>query len=123
MSKRVHSAFKKDNENKLSTSLSTAEMSGSIYRGRIEDYLIGKEIGKGAYAIVKYATHKPSNSKVAIKIYEKIKLNDAHKRNAVKREVEVLKKVDHQNVVKLFEVIDTIKHVSIIHYHFICSFT
>lgn len=34
-----------------------------------------------------------------------------HKRNAVKREIEVLKKIEHNNIVKLHEVIETIKTV------------
>lgn len=83
------------------------------YRGKIEDYSIGKEIGKGAYASVKSAIHKYTNSCVAIKVYEKIKLDDCHKRNAVKREIEVLKKLSHPSIVKLVESIETLKHVSI----------
>ena len=75
---------------------------------------MGKEIGKGAYAVVKFSTHKPSSKKVAIKIYDKVKLNDVHKRNAVKREIEVLKKLDHPNVVKLHEIIETIKQTFLI---------
>lgn len=75
--------------------------------------MIGKEIGKGAYASVKCSSHKPTNTKVAIKVYEKLKLNDSHKRNAVKREIETLKKVDHPKIVKLFEVIDTVKQVRV----------
>lgn len=107
--KRVFSAYKTE-DSKFNSSLSTAEPS-SMFRGRIEDYVIGKEIGKGAYASVKLCTHKPSGLKFAIKIYEKIKLNDVHKRSAVKREIEVLKKIEHINIVKLHEVIETIKHV------------
>lgn len=106
--------MKREIDNKLSNSLSTVEMSSSIYRGKIEDYSIGQEIGKGAYASVKSAIHKPTSSQVAIKIYEKIKLNDSHKRNAVKREIEVLKKTNHAHIVKLIEVIDTLKQVCFI---------
>lgn len=109
--KRVHSAFKNDFESKLN-STATQSYSNSIYKGRIEDYIIGKEIGKGAYAVVKTSVHRPTQGKVAIKVYEKIKLNDIHKRNAVKREIEVLKKVDFDNIVHLYEVIDTVKQVS-----------
>lgn len=98
---------------KLNSSLSTAETS-NIFRGRIEDYIIGKELGKGAYAIVNSCIHKPTNKKLAVKIYNKIKLNDIHKRNTVKREIEVLKKIEHQNIVKLHEVIDTLKQVIIL---------
>jgi len=37
--------------------------------------MIGKTIGKGAYAYVNIAIHKPSKRKMALKIYDKNKLN------------------------------------------------
>ncbi len=83
----------------------------SVFRGRADDYVIGREIGKGAYAIVKYGVHKPSGKEVAIKIYEKVKLLDIQKKNAVKREIAILKVVDHDNIVRLHEVVDTPKQV------------
>jgi hypothetical protein len=109
---RPKSSFKKyDTDNKLNeASLSTE---ASIFRGRIEDYAIGKEIGKGAYAIVKQANHKPTNRKMAVKIYEKSKLLDPQRKSSVKREIQILKKLDHVNIVKLNEVIDTAKQVRI----------
>jgi serine/threonine protein kinase len=63
---------------------------------------------------VKQAVHKPSGVRVAIKIYEKFKLMDPAKKTSVKREIHILKKLDHSNIVKLFEVIDTPKQVFII---------
>ncbi len=93
------------NEGSLSTEAS------SHFRGRIEDYAVGKEIGKGAYAVVKQALHKPTSRKMAVKIYEKVKLLDAQRKNSVKREIEILKKLDNMNIVKLIEVIDNSKQV------------
>lgn len=75
---------------------------------------MSKELGKGAYAIVKHAVHKVTNKKFAIKIYEKYKLLDPIRKNSVKREIEILKKVDHISIVKLHEVIDTSKQVFLI---------
>jgi hypothetical protein len=108
---RAKSSYKKPeielklNEASLSTEASNA------FRGRIEDYAIGKEIGKGAYAIVKQALHKLTNKKMAIKVYEKVKLLDTQRKNSVKREVQILKKLEHINIVKLNEVIDNPKQV------------
>lgn len=82
-----------------------------MFRGRIEDYIIGKEIGKGAYAVVKKAVHKPTNLKLAIKIYNKINLVDQHRKNSVKREIETLKRTEHTNIVKLHEIIENPKTV------------
>lgn len=84
-----------------------------MFRGRVEDYTIGKEIGKGAYAIVKQSVHKPTGKKLAIKIYEKLKLMDPLRKSAVKREILILKKLDHENVIRLYEVIDTAKQVKL----------
>lgn len=82
-----------------------------IFRGKIEDYKIIKEIGKGAYAVVKSAIHKATGVKYAIKIYEKYKLMDPAKKTAVKREIQILKQIDHKNIVKMYEVIDAPKQV------------
>jgi serine/threonine protein kinase len=84
----------------------------SVFRKRIQDYIIGKELGKGAYAIVKAGIHKPTNMKVAIKIFDKIKLMDPVKKTVVKKEIDILKITNHPNIVKLYEVIDTPKQVS-----------
>jgi len=94
----------------------------NLFGDKIADYLIGKEIGKGAYAVVRQAVHKPSGTKLAVKIYEKFKLMDSAKKNAVKREIEVLKKLDHPNIVKMFEVIDTPKQVKNLNFQFIYIF-
>ncbi len=79
--------------------------------GKMSDYTVGREIGKGSYAVVKQCIHKASGTKMAIKIYEKYKLLDSTRRAAVKREIDVLKKLEHKNILKLYEVIDGIKQV------------
>lgn len=42
----------------------------------LSDYIIGKQIGQGAYAVVRIGMHKKLNKKVALKIYEKEKIKD-----------------------------------------------
>ena len=81
------------------------------FRGKIEDYKFLKEIGKGSYASVKSAIHKSTGNKYAIKIYEKYKLMDPAKKSAVKREIQILRKIEHKNIVGLIEVIDNPKQV------------
>ncbi len=111
---RTKSSQKKtENEIRLNEGSLSTEGS-SHFRGRIEDYAIGKEIGKGAYAIVKQGLHKPTNRKVAVKIYDKVKLLDTQRKNSVKREIGILKKLDNQHIVKLMEVIDNPKQVTFI---------
>lgn len=51
--------------------------------GVLDKYQIGKPIGQGAYATVYVCYDKLSMKKYAIKIYQKVKLNDSMKRKAV----------------------------------------
>jgi tRNA A-37 threonylcarbamoyl transferase component Bud32 len=73
----------------------------------ISNYLIGKDLGKGAYAVVRHGIHKPSNRKVAIKIYEKSKFQEPNRLKNAYREVAILQKLDHPNIVKMHEFIET----------------
>lgn len=61
---------------------------------------------------MKQAVHKLTNIKVAIKIYDKFKLQDNVYRTAVKREIQVMQQINHENIVKLYEVIDCSKQVN-----------
>ena len=47
--------------------------------------MIGKQVGEGAYASVRVAIWTPLNKKVAIKIYEKKKINEPQRRRSVRR--------------------------------------
>ena len=77
----------------------------------IKTYEIGPTIGKGSYATVKLAVDTLSNKQVAIKIYDKKKLLDPHKLKNVKREISILSKVVHPNIVRLYTVIDASEQV------------
>ena len=78
-----------------------------IFNKRIEDYLITKELGKGSCAVVKLATHKKTKDKFAIKIYTKDFLLDPQKRSVVRNEINILKQLDNEHIMKLYEEIDT----------------
>jgi len=91
-----------------------SEASKEQNKGNIEDYAIGNQLGHGAYAVVKSGVHKESNRPVAIKVYEKYKLISSQRKNCVNREIRILKKLDHQNIVKLYEIIDTSRQLYLI---------
>ena len=91
--------------NNMST-ISSTTLSSKIFNGQIEDYLMTKELGKGSYAVVKLAINKYTREKFAIKIYKKENLLDPKKRNTVKNEINILKQLDHENIMKLYEVIE-----------------
>lgn len=72
----------------------------------LSDYQLGKQIGSGAYAVVREAVHKPTGEKVAIKIYDRFKLMDVQRKKSALREIKILSKLHHPQVVKLYESID-----------------
>lgn len=44
-----------------------------------------------------------------MKVYDKYKLNEKAKLNNVKREIDILRKIEHQNIVKFFYAFDDIR--------------
>eukprot|EP01022_Parablepharisma_sp_SALTPOND_P008027 TRINITY_DN135091_c3_g1_i1.p1 TRINITY_DN135091_c3_g1~~TRINITY_DN135091_c3_g1_i1.p1 ORF type:complete len:508 (-),score=40.44 TRINITY_DN135091_c3_g1_i1:1141-2664(-) len=78
------------------------------------EYEVGKQIGQGAYAVVKEATHKKTLVKYAIKVYEKYRLLDPQRKRSVNREISVLRKLMHPNIVQLHETIDTPKQLLLV---------
>ena len=85
-----------------------------IFNGKIEDYLITKELGKGSYAIVKLAVNKNDKKKYAIKIYSRESLLDPQKRNTIKNEINILKQLDNINIMKIYEEIYTPKYLYLV---------
>jgi len=71
-----------------------------------ELYKVGEEIGRGAFSVVKKGTHKKTSEDVAIKFIEK-KFVDKQDLMLLAREIDIMKKVDHANVLKLKEVFET----------------
>ncbi|KYB28377.1 MAP/microtubule affinity-regulating kinase 3-like Protein [Tribolium castaneum] len=74
----------------------------------IGKYKLLKTIGKGNFAKVKLAKHVPTGKEVAIKIIDKTQLNPSSLQKLF-REVRIMKMLDHPNIVKLFQVIETDK--------------
>ncbi len=80
----------------------------------LDDYIIGKTIGQGAYAVVRIGLHKETNSKVALKIYKKHKLEEPNRRKSVKREIKLMEKMKNEHIVALHEIIDIPKYVILV---------
>jgi len=73
---------------------------------QIEDvYNFEKELGKGAFSVVKLGVNKQTKEEVAIKIIEKKNVEqDLHR---LATEMQVLKSVDHPNIIKLKDIFET----------------
>ena len=80
----------------------------------LDNYQVGKVIGQGAYAVVRICHHRETLKKYAIKIYEKSKLNDSMKKKAVQREIISLRKIDHPNIIKMHDLIETQKQICLV---------
>ncbi|XP_035266343.1 serine/threonine-protein kinase MARK2 isoform X8 [Anguilla anguilla] len=74
----------------------------------IGNYRLLKTIGKGNFAKVKLARHVLTGKEVAVKIIDKTQLNSSSLQKLF-REVRIMKLLNHPNIVKLFEVIETEK--------------
>ncbi|XP_037076772.1 serine/threonine-protein kinase NIM1-like [Pollicipes pollicipes] len=67
--------------------------------------LNGEILGKGNFARVELATHSVLNAKVAIKIIDVDKVKEDYVRRNLGREVKVLSRLLHPNIVRLYETI------------------
>nr|XP_033785970.1 SNF-related serine/threonine-protein kinase [Geotrypetes seraphini] len=77
------------------------------YDGKIAGlYDLDKTLGRGHFAVVKLARHVFTGEKVAVKVIDKTKL-DSLATGHLFQEVRCMKLVQHPNVVRLYEVIDT----------------
>lgn len=74
---------------------------------RIEDgYTLGKVLGRGAFSVVKSGISKTSGKQHAVKCITK-KLIDKKELQLLEREIDIMKKLRHPNIIELTEVVDT----------------
>jgi len=73
----------------------------------VDNIMIGEVIGQGAYAVVKKGLYIPESLTIAIKIYDKSKLEEPQRRKSVKREIKLMEMMDNEYIVKLYGVIET----------------
>jgi len=70
----------------------------------LEDYyVLGDEIGKGGFSIVYQAERKKDQKEFAVKCIKK-DMVEGEDIKLLRREVQIMKKLDHPNILKLFEV-------------------
>ncbi|MEE6511092.1 hypothetical protein FKM82_017410 [Ascaphus truei] len=82
------------------------------YEELFKYYDLRETIGTGGFAKVKLARHLLTGEKVAIKIMDKDSLGDDLPR--VKTEIDAMKNFSHQNVCRLYHVIETSKKIFMI---------
>ena len=67
------------------------------------NYVRGKSLGKGAYGNVYESRNPIFNNKVAMKIIDKNKIELDEINDDIKSEINILKKLSHPNIVKIYE--------------------
>jgi serine/threonine protein kinase len=60
------------------------------------------ELGKGSFGKVELAEHKKTGLKVAVKKIDKLSLANKKIRATLMREVEIHKRLDHENIIRLY---------------------
>ena len=70
-------------------------------------FVLGDFIGQGSFGKVHFGTHKRTAEVVALKFMDKDQLGSLHDAERVFTEVQCLNTLDHPNVIKLLEVLNT----------------
>ncbi|KAG5517266.1 hypothetical protein RHGRI_037878 [Rhododendron griersonianum] len=71
---------------------------------RVGKYEVGRTIGEGTFAKVKFARNSETGEPVALKILDKEKILKHKMAEQIKREIATMKLIKHPNVVSIFEV-------------------
>jgi len=69
-------------------------------------YAVGSTIGEGTYAKVKRAKSEKLNKNIAIKIIDRKRAPGDFQFKFLPRELSVLKKVSHPNIIKVYEILE-----------------
>ena len=95
-----NSTTNKTSEFIVETSGFIGKRTGSI----IDHYNFSNKLGSGAYGSVRIGIHKVTNQKRAIKTIQKSSISeDMRQKTKFFNEVDILKQINHPNVVKLYE--------------------
>ncbi|KAI4308267.1 hypothetical protein L6164_031359 [Bauhinia variegata] len=79
-------------------------MSQPKIKRRVGKYEVGRTIGEGTFAKVKFARNSETGEPVALKILDKEKVLKHRMAEQIRREIATMKLIKHPNVVRLYEV-------------------
>lgn len=77
----------------------------------------GKYLGKGSYAVVRKAVHKPSGRVFACKTYNRLKITNQTDIKNLSSELEILQALDHPSIIGLMEKFEQTRHIHLIMEH------
>lgn len=96
---------------RLKAFVATDEFEGNA---TVDFYGFGKVLGTGSFGEVRLAWHRLAGVKVGIKSYEKSRITDPNQWKRVQQEIDVLARLNHPNVLRMLETMDTPKRVHIV---------
>ena len=73
----------------------------------IGDFKIGAKLGQGTFSKVCQGIHMPTGEKVAIKIMSKDQIKEKSDQIRIEKEINIQKKLHHQNIVQQYAIIET----------------
>lgn len=79
-------------------------MSAAKVKRVVGKYELGRTIGEGTFAKVKFARSSQTGDPVAIKILDKEKVLKNKMAEQIRREIATMKRIKHPNVIRLYEV-------------------
>lgn len=86
------------------------DFSGGTSRCRVVgDYLIGRKIGSGSFAVVWKSKHRQLGTEFAIKEIDKKHLNEN-----LRKEISILRTITHPNIIRLYEAIETDERIYLV---------
>ena len=77
---------------------------------RVSHYILKEELGKGQYGVVYRGEDTLTHEIRAIKVIANSNLTRESQKEALKREIKIMKNLNHQNIVKLYDHFVSIKN-------------
>jgi calcium-dependent protein kinase len=82
--------------------------------GKLRDYYrIGKMLGSGAFGEVRMCVHRDTGAQRAVKVLRKSHMDDDEKKMLF-NEINILRELDHPNIVKMYEFFEDEKRYYIV---------
>ena len=73
----------------------------------IAQFSMGEKLGEGTFGTVRIATHILTGERVAVKVLDRSRIREQADKTRIEREIEVLKRLHHANIIQLYSVINT----------------
>lgn len=84
------------------------------FKSRVGDYYLGRTLGEGTYAKVKFGQHAVTGAKVAIKVIEKKRIVQEALDKHIKREIAIMKALNHPNIVNMMDVMASRERIYVV---------